>query len=114
MSGVMNDIEALTCIMYGYAREKTVNGVRSLMLKKMVGEGDQLTTKSKVDLSRLPPCTDNLLPHIQRVNHILAMYKRADQPLVGCPKPFDIGQGWEKTDLGASVVVWPHSAPFSN
>ena len=106
MSGVMSDIEAFTCLMYGYAREKTVNGVRSLMLKKMVGEGDQLTTKSKVDLSRLPPCTDNLLPHIKRVNHRLAMYKRADQALVGCPKPFDIGQGWEKTDEGILEPVW--------
>ena len=86
MSGVMSDIEAFTCLMYGYAREETVNGVRSLMLKEMVGEGDQLTTKSKVDLCWLPPCTDNLLPHIMRVNHRLAMYKLTKH-LLGAQSP---------------------------
>ena len=30
--------EALACLMYGNAREKSLNTVRSLMLKKMVGE----------------------------------------------------------------------------
>lgn len=45
--------------MYGYARKKSLNTLRSLMLKKMVGEDARLTAKSKVDLSRLPSCRDN-------------------------------------------------------
>ncbi len=45
------------------------------MLREMVGENDQLTTKSKVDLSYLPPCRDNLIPHIQCVTHRLAIYQ---------------------------------------
>ena len=92
--------------MYGYTREKSVNSVRTAMLKKMVGEDELLTTKSKVDLSRLPPCRDNLVPHIQRVNHHLAIYKRADQAMFSCPKPYSPGQGWEKTQEGVLEPVW--------
>ena len=92
--------------MYGQARAKSVNAVRSIMLKKMVGENEQLTIKSKVDLSQLPPCRDNLVPHISRVNHRLACYKRADKPIFWCPKPYDPGQGWEKTKEGILEPVW--------
>ena len=72
---VTDELGAFTCLMYGHAREKSVNSVRSIMLRKMVGENEELTTKSKVDLSRLPPCRDNLIPHIARVNYRLANYK---------------------------------------
>lgn len=47
-------LEAFACLMYSYPREQSVNTVRNLMLKKMVGEDARLTSKSKVDLSRLP------------------------------------------------------------
>ena len=43
---VTNDLEAFTCLMYGHAREKSVNSVRSIMFRKMVGENEELTTKS--------------------------------------------------------------------
>ena len=33
---IIDELEAFTCLMYGYAREKSLNTVRSLMLKKMV------------------------------------------------------------------------------
>ena len=49
---VRDDIEAFMCLMYGQARVKSVDAVCSIMLKKAVGEDEQLTTKSKVDLSR--------------------------------------------------------------
>lgn len=103
---VTDDIEAFTCLMYGQAREKSVNAVRSIMLKKMVGEDEKLTTKSKVDLSRLPPCRDNLVPHIARVNYRVANYKRANVPIFWCPKPYDLGQGWLKTEEGILEPVW--------
>ena len=51
------------------------------MHKKMIGEDETLHNKSKVDLSRLPPCKDSLYPHIQRVNYRLACYKRAFEPI---------------------------------
>ena len=98
---IIDELEAFTCLMYGYTREKSLNTVRSLMLKKMVGEDARLTAKSKVDLSRLPPCRDNLVPHIQRVNHHLACYKRAGQAIFWRPKPHNPGQGWKKNDTGS-------------
>ena len=60
----MDDIVEFTCLMYGQDWEKSVNAVHSIMLKKMMGEDEQLTTKSKVDLSWLPPCRDNLFPRV--------------------------------------------------
>lgn len=103
---VMKDIEAFTCLMYGYAREVSVDKVRSIMLKKMVGDDEQLTMKSKVDLARLPPCKRNLIPHVQRVNHRLANYKRANQATFWRPKPSDEGQGWEKNENGVLEPLW--------
>ena len=93
---VYKDLEAFTCLMYGYPREKSVNVVRSKMLKKMVGVNEKLTLNSKVDLSKLPPCADNLLPHVQRANYRTATFKRADQPIFWKPKPFEDNQGWIK------------------
>jgi len=105
---MMDQIEAFTCLMYGYPREKSVDSVRAIMLKKMIGLDDQLSSKSKVDLSRLPPCRDNLLAHTHRVNHRLGIYKRADQVIVDLPKPYDDCQGWEKTDGGILDPVWSY------
>ena len=95
--------------MYGYARKKSLNTVPSLMLKKVVGEHARLTAKSKVKLSRLPPCRDNLAPHIQSLNHCLACYKRADQAIFWRPKKHDPGQGWEKNDSGSLEPIWSSS-----
>ena len=92
--------------MYGYSKQKSIDAVRAIMLRKMVGGDEKLRTKSKVDLSRLPPCRDNLIPHINRVNHRLAIYKRAENPVFWCPKPYDPGQGWEKSDEGILEPVW--------
>ena len=57
---VMQSVEEFVCVMYGFVREKSVNSVRFKMLKKMVGEDQTLTAKSKVDLGRLPPCRDSM------------------------------------------------------
>ena len=55
------------------------------MLKKMVGEDDNLTSKSKVDISRLPPCKDAHTPHVQRVNYRVALYKTAPVAIIEKP-----------------------------
>ena len=105
-SEVLEQLEKFTCVMYGQARETQVNAVRTKMLKKMVGEDKKLTTKLKVDLAHLPPCQDSLIPHVQRVNHRVACYKRAHQPVFRRPKPSDRGQGWQKTSQGILEPVW--------
>ena len=81
--------------MHGYPRETRLNEVRALMLKKMVGEDERITTKSKVELSRLPPCADYHAPHVDRVNHRVALFKSSHMPLYLVSKPYD-GQGWVK------------------
>ncbi|XP_046336920.2 uncharacterized protein LOC124118725 [Haliotis rufescens] len=103
---VMKQLEQFTCLMYGQCRESSVNAVRVKLLCKMVGEDKKLTSKSKVDLARLPPCQSALEPHIQRVNHRVALYKRADQPFVEKPKPYEEQQGWMRTDQGVLEPMW--------
>ncbi|WAR02903.1 hypothetical protein MAR_009461 [Mya arenaria] len=51
----------------GYNATVSLDVVRHKMLKKMSGDEEQLSTKTNVDLSKLPPCKSNVLPHIQRV-----------------------------------------------
>ncbi|KAG1695541.1 snRNA-activating protein complex subunit 4 [Nymphon striatum] len=43
--------------------------------------------------------------HISRVNHRLAIYKRADIPIFWSPKPYDPEQGWERNDEGVLEPV---------
>ena len=102
----MEDLEKFTCIMYGQARESSVNVVRVKMLKKMVGEDETISRKSKIDLARIPPCQDSLIPHCQRANHRLACHKRANQPIIEKPKPYDMDQGWEKVENGSLEPIW--------
>ena len=67
-----------------------------MKLKKMVGEDESLTSKSKVDLSKLPPCRSSLHPHIQRVNFRVAQWKRSHIPIYEMPDPLE--HGWVKND----------------
>ena len=60
----------------------------------MVGEDNDLTKESKADLPHLPSCQDSLFPHIYRVNHRVATYKRANVPILEKPKPNNENQGW--------------------
>ena len=103
---LLQQLEQFTCLMYGQSRESSVDVVRAKLLRKMVGEDKKLTSKSKVDLARLPPCHSALKPHIQRVNHRVALYKRADEPILEKPKPYDEGQGWMRSDEGVLEPLW--------
>jgi len=76
------------------------------MLKKMVGEGMSLSMKSRVDLSKLPPCADSLLPHIQRMNHRVRIFKMASVPIYESPKPYEENKGWMKNETGQLEPVW--------
>ena len=92
--------------MYAQPRETSVNRVRVKMLNRMVGDDFKLTSNSKIDLAKIPPCLDSLVPHCQRVNYRVACYKHAHIPFVEKPKPFDKGQGWEKLENGSLEAVW--------
>ena len=78
--------------MYGYPRMCSTDDVRAVMVKKMVGDGDTITTSPKIDLSKLPPCRRSLLPHIKRVNYRVAQWKRSHIKTLEVPAPKD--HGW--------------------
>ena len=104
---MQKEIEAFTCLMYGYSQIQSVDAVRAKMLRKMVGADEVLSLHSKVDLERLPPPEVCLIPHVQRCNYRVACYKRADQPIFERPKPYDQGMGWEKTvNKGELEPIW--------
>ena len=48
---VTYELEAFTRLIYGYVRVKSVSTLRSIILSKVVGENDELTTKSNQSLS---------------------------------------------------------------
>ena len=73
-SEVMTMLESFTCVMYGQPKEKNISAVRGQLLRHMFGKKEALTM-SQVDLSHLPHCKDNLVLHIQRVNHCTAHFK---------------------------------------
>lgn len=76
------------------------------MLRKMVGENEVISRKSKVDLSRIPPCQDSLIPHLERVNHRMAGYRRAAEAIWEAPMPHARGQGWEVGSNNILEPVW--------
>jgi hypothetical protein len=60
----------------------------------------------KIDLARLPPCQSALTPHVQRVNHRLCLYKRANVPIWERPKLYYQVQEWIRTDEGVLEPLW--------
>jgi len=87
---------------------------RLVPMHKIMGEDEKLTSKSKIDLARLPPCHSVLKPHIQRVNHRVALYKRADESILEKSKPYDDGQGWIRFESGLLEPTWSCSAALPN
>ena len=104
---IAQQLETFTCIMYGDKRETSVDKVRAKLLRKMVGTDKSLTSKSKVDFSCLPPCWSALEPRLHRVNHRVALYKRANQPIIERPAPYDDKQGWMLSD-GFLTPIWSY------
>ena len=76
-------LETFTCLVYEYPCETRLYEVSALMLKKMVGEDERMTTKFKEMLSRLPPCSNSHAPHVDRVNHRVALFIRSTAALQG-------------------------------
>ena len=91
---VLKQLEEFTCLIYGQNRESSMDGMRAKHLRKIVGEDEKLTYKSKIDLARLPSCHSILKPHLQRVNHRVALYNHADESILEKPNSYDKDWGW--------------------
>ena len=111
---LLKQLEEFTCLMYGQNRESSMDGFRAKLLRKIVVEDEKLTSKSKTDLVRLPPCHSALKPHLQRLNHHIALYKRADESFQEKLKPYDDGQGWIRSEDGVLEPVWSCGAALPN
>ena len=57
-------------------------------------------------MSKIPPCRDSLIPHLQRVNHRLASIRRALDPIWEHPKPHDQDAGWKIGEEDTLQPVW--------
>ena len=68
------ETEVFTRITFGYSKETSVNVVRSNILKKMVGEDNDLNKESKVDLSHFPTCQDLLLIELHPARGPMLLY----------------------------------------
>ena len=91
----VQQLENFTCLLYGTVRDSSIDHIRTKELLKAAGAGNLEEGRgSGADLSCLPPCRDSLIPHIRRVNHCLATYKRAALRNGKSPKPFEEDQGW--------------------
>ncbi len=98
-------LEEFTCAIYGRARYKDINNLRYILIKEKCYNGDRLRPScSNVDLSAFPPCRGALQQHIRRVNFQVAIWRRADTPVVDVPSPTD-GHGWTM-DSGHLEPLW--------
>uniref|UniRef100_UPI00358F49B5 uncharacterized protein n=1 Tax=Myxine glutinosa TaxID=7769 RepID=UPI00358F49B5 len=97
-------LEEFTCLMYGTTCIKSINEVRALMLRKMVGDEDKLTSKSKVDFSQLPPCKDSPIRILTESTTVSVNEKRSHVAIYDCPLPQD-GHSWIKDD-GPLEPLW--------
>ena len=92
---VVNGINKFTSLIFGLAREQSLNAESSIVLRQMVGKNEELTFKSKVDNSRLPSCRDNPIPHADRITYRLVYHERADKAIVCGSNPYDPELGWK-------------------
>ena len=70
------------------------------------GWGRETHFKSKIDQARLPHSHSVFKPHLQRLNHCVALYKLADESILEKSKPYDDGQGWIMTEDRVLEPVW--------
>ena len=100
--------------MYEQNHESSMDGFRAKLLRKIMDEHEKLIYKSNVDLARLPPCHSVLKPHLHRLPHRIALYKRADESTLEKPKHYDDGQEWIRTEDGELELLWSYGAAIPN
>lgn len=90
---VQENLESLTCMLYGVKDSTSVNKVRYDMFRM-----------GKFSDAALPPNKDCLLQHIKRANYQTAIWKRATTQEIGAPSP--VYHGWKIDEEDNIDVVW--------
>ena len=83
-----------------------MDGICAKLLRKNLGEGENITSKSKVDLACLSTCHSTLQQHLQRVNNGVALHKPADETILEKPKPYSSIVGSYRYPTGAVRCGW--------
>ena len=108
---LFKELEEFCCLMYNSPRTKSIDTVRCMKYKAMVGKSKKLS-KKKIDVTRLPPPYRCLKQHIRRVNYRTAQLKRSHLNVFEMPPATD--HAWLK-DGDTLVPDWsdgptiPHS-----
>ena len=103
---LVDELEAFTCTIYGKSRSHSIDEVRSTLIKERCHNKDgTINVKKKVELCSLPPCRKALIQHIRRANYQMAIWRRADTPIMEVPKPTD-GHGWLMDGDSNMVPLW--------
>ena len=103
---MVDELEAFTCTIYGKSRSHSIDEVRSTLIKERCHNKDgTINVKKKVELCSLPPCRKALIQHIHRANYQMAIWRRADTPIMEVPKPTD-GHGWLMDGDSNMVPLW--------
>ena len=66
--------QCLFAVLIPFAKDMNKRILKKVVAK-MVGNDEQINSKSKVNLSLLPPCVDAHRPHVDRVNYLVANLK---------------------------------------
>ena len=85
--------------------EKLERNPRYLAAFQQLGECWYITPDVIQQLQQFT-CYSALVPHLQRVNHCVALFKRAHVSILEKPEPFEVGQGWTKTEEGTLEPIW--------
>jgi hypothetical protein len=90
---LVNEVEEVTCALYGKTRFKSVNELRHFLLKAKCGNTERIDHTKNIDFGTFPPCRDSLVEHVNRVNFQVAVWKRAHIALPEVPNPSP-NHGW--------------------
>ena len=103
---MVDELEEFTYIVYGKSRSHSKYEVCSTLIKERCHNKDgTINVKKKVELCSLPPCRKALIQHIRRANYQMAIWRRADTPIMEVPKP-TYGHGWLMDGDGNMVPHW--------
>ena len=102
-SDLIDELDALTCALYGRPGIKRVDELRYLKLHEF-GSEEQLRMSRNIDMSKVPPCRKSLEQHIRRVNYQVAIWKNSHVANPDVPAASD-GHGWTHVE-GKLEPLW--------
>ena len=103
---VVAELEAFTCTIYGKSRSHSIDEVHSTLIKEKCQMKDGIiNVKKKIELCSLPPCRKALIQNIRIANYQMAIWRRADCPIIEDPKATD-GHGWQTDEDGNMMPLW--------